>query len=153
MRHWYTRGLLRYCRILSPEQIAKVAEDYYAAISSLMAKADFTKLTGERLSSEEILEHLSNTAVEGRNFNRLWYRGEWRSDGTMSGTVTDQKGIENAKADNGTWSVSDDKLCRQWQQWLGGRHECLVVIKVGSKLRAYDIHGDVIEMIDLVGKI
>lgn len=138
---------------MSPEQIAKVAQDYYAAISPLMANADFTKLIGKRLSSAEILAHLSNAVVEVITFNNQKYRGRWRSNGTMSATSTYQKGNENATEDNGTWSVSDDKLCRQWQQWLGGRHECLVVTKDGSRLRAYDIHGDIIEMIDLVGKI
>lgn len=138
---------------MSPEQFAKVAQDYYAAVSPLLANADLTKLMGERLSSEEILEHLSNAVVEVLTSNDLKYRGWWQSNGTMSGTATHQKGIENATADNGTWAVSDDKLCRQWQQWLGGRHECLIVTKDGSRLRAYDIHGDIIEMIDLVGKI
>ena len=137
---------------MSPEQIAKVAQDYYAAVSPLMAKIDFTKLMGKRLSSEEILEHLSNAEVEVLTYNDLKYGGRWQSNGTMWG-IAIQKGIEIYTGDNGTWSVSGDKLCRQWQKWLGGRHECLVVTKDGSRLRAYDIHGDIIEMIDLVGKI
>ena len=91
-----------------------------------MAKADFTKLIGKRLSSAEILANLSNAVVEVITFNNMKYRGQWQSNGIMSATSTYQKGAENAREDNGTWSVSDDKLCRQWQQWLGGRHECLV---------------------------
>ncbi len=138
---------------MSTELIAKVAQDYYTAISPLMANADFTKLIGKRLSSAEILAHLSDAVVEVVTFNNMKYRGQWQSNGIMSATSTYQKGNENAREDNGTWSVSDDKLCRQWQQWLGGRHECLVVTRDGSTLRAYDFHGDIIEMIDLVGKI
>ena len=138
---------------MSPEQIVKVAQDYYAEISPLMANVDFTKLIGKRLSSAEILAHLSDAVVEVITYNNMKYRGQWQSNGTMSATATHQKGSEVASADNGTWSVSDDKLCRQWKQWLGGRHECLFVTKDGSTLRAYDIHGDIIELIDLVGKI
>lgn len=138
---------------MSPEQIAEIGQDYYVAISPLMANADLTRLVGERLSSVEILAHLSNVAVEVVTFNNMTYLGQWHSNGTMSATSTYQKGSENATADSGTWSVSGDKLCRQWKQWLGGRHECFVVTKDGSTLRAYDIHGDIIEMIDVVEKI
>ena len=51
--------------------------------------------------------------------------------------------------DVGTWTMEDDKLCRKWERWLGGRHECLIVAKRDNTLRAYDEHGDMIEMITL----
>ena len=60
--------------------------------------------------------------------------------------------IESKSNDMGTWSVDDGKLCRQWEQWSGGRQECLIVTKEDDKLYAYDVHVDMIEEISLTAQ-
>ena len=138
---------------MSPDQVAAVAEEYYAAVSPDMAQAKSGSFIGKRLSSEEITFYLSDMSVEGANFNRLWYKGVWLSNGTMSANATLPGNIEITGADSGTWTVSDNKLCRQWRHWLGGRRECLVVTKDGQTIRAYDAHGDAIEILTLLEKL
>lgn len=134
---------------MSSEEIAKVAEKYYFTVSPLMARASEDQLVGNRLSAEEITAYLSEKIVLARNFNGMEYKTIWKSDGRMTGEAVVLHNIERVRTDTGTWAVQDGYLCRQWQRWSGGRRECLMVYKDGKTLRAYDIHGDVIELITL----
>ncbi len=138
---------------MSPDQVAAVAEEYYAAVSPSMAQASPGSFIGKRLSSEEITMYLSEMSVEGTNSNGLKYKGVWLSNGTLSATATLLHIIEITRTDSGTWTVSDNKLCRQWRHWLGGRRECLIVTKDDQTIHAYDVHGDQIETLTLLGKL
>ena len=138
---------------MSPDQIATVAADYYTATSPAMAQAIPGSFVGKRLYSEEITAHLSDKSVEGTNSNGLKYKGIWHSNGTMSAIATILHIIEITLADSGTWIVSDNKLCRQWRQWMGNRRECLFVTMEDQTIRAYDIHGDQIETLLLLDKL
>ena len=135
---------------MSPVELAAAAEKYYMTVSPAMAQVTEDQLVGVRLSSDEIIAHLSERTMLGRNFNGMQYKGAWRSDGVMKAEATSLHDIERIPTDVGTWTVEEGKLCRQWEHWSGGRRECLVVTKDGNTLRAYDVHGDVIELIILV---
>ena len=135
---------------MSSVELAAAAEKYYVAVSPAMAQVTEGQLVGVRLSSEEITAHLSERTMRGKNFNGMQYEGIWRSDGVMKAEATLLHLIERVPSDIGTWTVEEGKLCRQWEHWSGGRRECLVVTKEGNTLRAYDVHGDVIELIILV---
>ncbi len=137
---------------MSAARIAAVAAEYYARVSPAMAQASPGAFIGKRLSSAEITLYLSDRPVEGANSNGLKYKGVWASNGTMSATATLLHIIEIRRADFGTWTVSDNKLCRQWRYWSGGRRECLVVTKDDQTLHAYDAHGDRIETLTLLDK-
>ena len=137
---------------MSPDRITTVAGEYYTAVSPAMAQARPSSFIGKRLSSDEITMHLSDVSVEGTNSNGLKYKGAWLSNGTMSATATLLHIIEITPADSGTWAVSDNKLCRQWRHWSGGRWECLIVTKDDHTIHAYDAHGDQIEKLRLFDK-
>lgn len=137
---------------MSESELMAVAKKHYIAIRPDIAFLIIDKLIGERLSSEQITEILSERNVLGRNFNEMEYKGIWRSDGTMKAVATSLNDIERIQKDEGTWTVENGKLCRQWQRWSGGRHECLLVTQDENILRGYDEHGDVIEFINLLNQ-
>ncbi len=138
---------------MSSEQLAAEAVKYYAATSPYMAQSNPESFIGKRLSSEEIALVLSDVSFEGINFNGMKYKGMLLSNGTMSADATFLNTIEIAPEDSGTWKVLDNKLCRQWQHWLGGRRECLVVTKDDQTIHAYDAHGDQIEILTLLDNL
>jgi hypothetical protein len=135
---------------MSPAELVAAAEKYYFLVSPAMAQMNEDLLRGERLSSQEISDYLSNTQVEGTTANFMQYKGVWQSIGEMKAVAVRLGNIERAQNDVGTWTVEDGKLCRQWEHWLGGRNECLIVTKDGNTLRAYDVHGNDIEVLEII---
>ena len=135
---------------MSPAELLAAAEKYYFSVSPAMAQMSESRLRGARLSPKEIAAHLSDANVIGTNDNFMQYKGTWQSNGVMQAEAVRLGSIERAPSDVGTWTVEDGKLCRQWKNWLGGRLECLIVTKEGNTLRAYDNHGNAIEVIDLI---
>ena len=134
---------------MEPEEIMEIAEKYYTETLPDLAKVSDGELKGERLSSSEISQYLGDRKLSGRNYNRISHKVIWDSNGTMRGEADTVNNIERRKTSIGKWSVQDGKLCRQWDNWMGGRHECLLVYKDGNILRGYDSHGDDIETLFL----
>ena len=132
---------------LLPTEMMAALEEYYFSVSPALAKKSTKLMIGNRISAKEIIAHLSEASVIGRTQNRLKYKATWKSNGEIIGQAISLGNIESKSNDMGTWSVEDGKLCRQWEQWSGGRQECLVVTKEGDKLYAYDVHVDMIEEI------
>ena len=137
---------------MTPAELAAAAKKYYLTVSPAMAVMTEDQLVGVLLSSKEITAHISERTVLGRNYNGLEYRGVWRANGSITAAATSVGINEWVRTDEGTWSTESGKLCRQWQHWSGGRRECLSVTKDGDTLRAYDTHGDVLELIVLLNQ-
>lgn len=137
---------------MSPADLTSVAEAYYSAVSPAMSQRGESRLIGDRMPSGVLVAELSNRRVVGMNYNGLEYRGIWLSDGTMRAESTQLNQIERIHADVGTWTVENGRLCRQWQHWSGGRRECLLATRERDTIRAYDVHGDVIELITLLDR-
>lgn len=132
---------------LSPAELLAALEEYYFSVSPALAKKNTNLMIGNQISAAEIIALLSEASVIGRTQNRMKYKATWKSNGKIIGEAIYLGNIESKSNDMGTWSVEDGKLCRQWEQWSGGRQECLIVTKEGDKLYAYDIHVDMIEEI------
>jgi hypothetical protein len=57
-------------------------------------------------------------------------------DGTMAG----YKGESTVAFDTGTWNVTDNKYCRDWQK-ISPHHACFAVIREGAAVQFFDRNG------------
>ncbi len=140
---------------MSPEQVAAVSEEYFATVAEAAGprhgtirlattqKASGADLVRKQLSSNEIRSYLAGSTVEGTTINGLRFVMKWSADGTMSGKASNSDAEINM-TDNGTWWVEDDKLCRQWERWLGGEVYCAVIVKDGETFIFYGSDGEVV---------
>ncbi len=135
---------------MSPEQLASVTEDYFAAVAKAAGfSRSITHLgaiqeVGERMSSDEIKFYLSGRRIEGIAVNGSRGAVKFSADGTMSGSASMLGDIELGRTERGAWWVKDDQLCGQWQRWLGNTMGCLFLVKDGDTFRAYALDGDII---------
>lgn len=130
---------------LFPSNISRLGSIYEEEIELVNPMVPKRGIVGEILSTDEIMFYISGSTVEATFFNGLRIIVEWSQDGTMSakaGMWYDL--VELGLTDKGSWSVKNDKLCRQWQQWARGKMDCLVVAKDGETFRAYDSEGKLV---------
>ena len=139
---------------MSPEQVAAISEKYYASVAEAAGplhgtirltptqETAGTGLARKQLSSDEIRSYLSGSTTEGTTINGLRFVVKWSADGTMSGKASNSDAEINV-TDNGTWWVEDDKLCRQWERWLGGEVYCAVIVTDGKTIIFYSSDGEV----------
>ena len=76
---------------------------------------------GERLSSEEITALIPNNTLDGRTATGQKIIVKFKASGTMKGRMGGHR-------DHGKWRVENDQFCRQWNNWVGGKETCYVML-------------------------
>ena len=89
---------------------------------------------GQRLSSEEIATSVSGQKLEARTANGREIRVTFDPDGTMAGRM-------GGSRDRGKWWVENDQFCRQWNNWVGRKQNCYVVVKDGAMYKWFESDG------------
>jgi hypothetical protein len=66
--------------------------------------------------------------------------GPYRIRLNVDGSAAFLRGREPVEVDTGTWSIREDKFCREWKK-LELRQRCLAVVSTGSKIQLFDSMG------------
>ena len=67
-------------------------------------------------------------------------RGPYRIRLNADGSAAALRGREAIQFDTGTWSIREDKLCREWTK-IEPRQICLTAVSSGSSVRLFDRMG------------
>jgi CubicO group peptidase (beta-lactamase class C family) len=66
--------------------------------------------------------------------------GPYRVRLNADGTAAALRGSEPTEFDTGTWSIREDKFCREWKK-TEPRQMCMAVVSAGSKIQLFDSMG------------
>jgi hypothetical protein len=73
-------------------------------------------------------------------FGEAATEGPFRVRLNSDGSAVALKGPEATVNDSGSWNISGDKLCREWQK-IRPVHACFAVVRDGERAEFFDRHG------------
>lgn len=80
------------------------------------------------LNEAELKALYSENEMKGENKNGQKFTENYRADGTFRAESTDRSG-GCCISDRGRWWVENGKLCKQYDNWRGGRKACTTVVR------------------------
>jgi hypothetical protein len=106
-----------------------------AALAALAAQPASAENTGAALTSPELQRLISGNELTAISIDKIEYRDSFRPDGTLyrsaqmvGSSPTSPQRLQYV-TDGGTWSIEENKLCRQLSSWHGGRKSCAEVVR------------------------
>lgn len=89
------------------------------------------------LNGDQIVEQLSGNTMTGKMNGKTWatyypnhteMKGLWGTNGNPGNHRYNDD-------DAGVWSIKDNKYCRTWSKWAGGKEKCWSISSKGEKIR------------------